>query len=361
MPRPNSFIVNLGPQVHGGPGFASIDGRNPDRLLDFSTCCNPYPPPAAIRRSLRTCEINRYPDPEAMEFIKTLACKLEVDPSNIIAGSGSTELIRMTAIAYFNHTSIIILPSPTYGEYELACRLVNAGIVNYPLHQDNGFSFNAGDFIDFARPFNPSGIFICNPNNPTGQYISKEEIKDIIDAFPEALITIDEAYISFTANRWNSLSLINKNNLIILRSMTKDFALAGLRVGYAVAHRQIIEILKKVRPPWNICSTAQNAGTASLKCDDYLTKCCRFIEKSRDYLIRSLTGLGYSIPPTSTNFFLVKTGNATQIGKKLLEMDMLVRDCTSFGLPDYIRIAPRSMHDCQKLVEAFKKLKRESI
>lgn len=360
MPVPNSFIMTLSPQAHGSIGFAAIDRHNPDQLLDFSTCCNPYQPPAVIRRSLRTCEISRYPDPEARQFIKALSCKLEIDSSNIIAGSGSTELIRMVAIAYFNRNSTIILPSPTYSEYELACRLVNADIVKFPLKEESGFTLDAGSFIDFARPFNPSGIFICNPNNPTGQYLSKVDIKDIIDAFPEALIVIDEAYITFTSNRWNSLSLIN-NNLIILRSMTKDFALAGLRLGYAVANRQIIDILKKVRPPWNVSSPAQAAGIAALDCEYYVNNSRKRIQQARNYLIKSLTDLGYSALPTDANFFLVRTGNASKIRRKLIGMGILIRDCTSFGLPDYIRLAPRSMRDCHRLVESFKKLNGELL
>jgi histidinol-phosphate aminotransferase len=356
MPQPKPFIRQLAPPVHGGTGFASIESKQLSRILDFSTCCNPYKPPQIIRKAVANCDLSRYPDPESKLLVKGISSKLGIKTENIIAGSGSTELLRLAAATYFGPDDTVIIPTPTYGEYELSCQAVNTHVVKYTSQEKRGFRLDITGFLNFAHTVSPKGIFICNPNNPTGHYLSRREIELIVSSFPDALIVLDEAYIAFTANAWNSLGLVNYGNLFIVRSMTKDFALAGLRLGYGIASPTIIGTLKKVRPPWNVSSPAQQAGLTALGCDDYMENSCRRIESSKRYLIKSLAGLGYKILDTQTNFFLVRTADATSFRQKLLKKDIMVRDCTSFGLPDYIRIAPLNMNDCRRLVQTMKEM-----
>jgi histidinol-phosphate aminotransferase len=359
MLQPEPHISKIALPVHGGSSFASID--NGRKLLDFSTCCNPYPPPASVRRAVESCDLNHYPDPESLQFISALSRKYGIDRSNIIAGSGSTEVLRLAALAYLNPGATAVISTPAYSEYELACSIVNAQVIKYALAEKTGFRLVAQDFIRQLLPLSPRAIFICNPNNPSGQYLSHHEIESIILAFPSTLVVLDEAYIAFTSNAWQSDALLDHGNVLIVHSLTKDFTLAGLRLGYGIASPPIIQALQKVRPPWNVSAPAQQAGVAALSCDRYLESSCRKIEACKQYLIRSLGGLGYSVLDTRTNFFLVRTGNAAAFKQKLLKKDILVRDCTSFGLPAFIRIAPRSMPDCRKLVQAIKEIKGTEI
>lgn len=354
MPQAKPNIQQLLSPVHGSIGFASL--KSTEDILDFSTCCNPYSPPAIIRRAMAGCDIQHYPDPESEQLVHGLSNKLGIKPENIIAGSGSTELLRMIATAYFGEKSTVLLLSPTYGEYETACSIVNARLVKYVLQEKQGFRLDSTDFISFAQPLAPAGIFICNPNNPTGQYLSRPEIENLISALPDTLLILDEAYIAFTPAGWNSLDLLRRGNLVIVRSMTKDFALAGLRLGYAVATQSTINTLKKVRPPWNVSTPAQQAGLAALDCEDYIRKSNLHITECKNYLISAISRLGFTVNHTQTNFFLVRTGHAAAFRQKLLQKNILVRDCTSFGLPDYIRISPRNMSDCRKLVQTMKQL-----
>jgi histidinol-phosphate aminotransferase len=137
--------------------------------------------------------------------------------------------------------------------------------------------------------------------------------------------------------------------------MTKDYALAGLRLGYAIAAEPIIRTLKQVRPPWNVNSVAQKAGIIALKADDYIEECTAKIQESRSFLITELSQLGLEVVPSQTNFFLVRVStSAFEFRQALLHLGILVRDCTSFGLSNYIRIAPRTMPECQKLIGAIK-------
>ena len=169
-------------------------------------------------------------------------------------------------------------------------------------------------------------------------------------------MVIDEAYIAFTEDMWTSTDLVNSGNLVILRSMTKDYALAGLRLGYAISAEPIISVLKRVRPPWNVSAVAQKAGINALSADDYLAECKSRIREARQFLVEGLTNLGLPPLPSQTNFFLVEIGAAAELRQALLRKGILVRDGTSFGLPDYIRLAPRTLPECRQLITAIKEI-----
>jgi len=352
-------IGKLVPATHGGINYSELEklGISPESVLDFSVSINPFGPPPGIEQALSSASIDSYPDCEATELGQSLAKKLSISPDNLLIGSGSTELIRLVVIAYFGAEDSILIPQPTYGDYEVACHLVRTRVLKQPLTEETNFHINITETVDLIRKHQPKGIFLCNPNNPTGQYLSKEEVKQILSAAKDSLVILDEAYIAFTEAAWASLDLVGWGNLVILRSMTKDYALAGLRLGYAVACEPIISILKRVRPPWNVSSVAQKAGIIALNDNTYLKVCGIKIREAKKFLIKELTSLGLSPLPSPTNFFLVKVGNGTGFKQALLKRGILVRDCASFGLPDYVRLAPRSIPECQKLIDTIKRLK----
>jgi len=356
MLRPKPNIDRLVPTTHGGINYLELEksGISPEDVLDFSVSINPFGPPPGIRQALSQASVDRYPDSEATELRLLLARKLGIAPDNLLIGSGSTELIRLVATAYFGPDDLVIIPQPTYGEYEIACHLVGARVLKQPITEKTGFQLNLTEMVDLIRKYQPKGIFLCNPNNPTGQYLPSEAVKEIMLVARHSLVILDEAYIAFTEDTWSSLDLVGWNNLVVLRSMTKDYALAGLRLGYAIATEPIISVLKQVRPPWNVSSVAQAAGVFALKTDGYLEACRIKIKEAKEFLVEGLKGLGLLPLPSQTNFFLVKVGNAARFRQALLRKGILVRDCTSFGLPNYIRLAPRSIAECQRLLTAIK-------
>jgi len=356
--RPRPVIDKLTPCAHGGIDHAELRnlGISPEAVLDFSVSCNPFGAPPGIREALADTLIESYPDSEASELKQLLARKLDTSADNLIIGSGSTELIRLIATAYFEPNDLVIVPQPTYGEYETACHLANAQILKQPVLKAPNFQLDMAEMTNLLQKHRPKAIFLCNPNNPTGQYMSKEKLLRIMSSAQNSLFILDEAYIAFTENAWTSLDLINNSNLVILRSMTKDYALAGLRLGYAIAAESIISALKCVRPPWNVNVIAQKAGILALNADSYIQECGDKIREAKDFLIEELERLGLSPLPSQTNFFLVKVGNATAFRQALLRKSILVRDCTSFGLSEYIRLAPRILPECQKLIESIKEI-----
>jgi histidinol-phosphate aminotransferase len=210
---------------------------------------------------------------------------------------------------------------------------------------------------DRIRTKNPKIVFLCNPNNPTGYYLKKDEFEKILSVASESLVVLDEAYVSFVDQAWLSTGYIEGNNLLVVRSMTKNYALAGLRLGYAVAGEEIISILSRVCPPWNVNAVAQKAGLTVLQSKEYLEKSRKSVSREKKYLVTSLEKLGFVCVPSDANYFLVKVNDAAGFRKRLLVTKrLMVRDCTSFGLPEYIRIAPRYHNQNRQLINAIKEL-----
>jgi len=370
LPRPEIQGVTVCP--HGGIDYAELEtlGIAPQEVLDFSANLNPLGPPPGVMEALSCVSyelseaISHYPDSEACHLRYALAEKLGIKAENILVGNGSTELIRLTALAYFGRGDKVLIIEPTFGEYQVACQIVGASLIKQQLSAENAFLLNIDETIGLIKQHRPKGIFICNPNNPTGRYLSQADFEEILDASKDALVVLDEAYISFVDSHWSSLNLAlhsslraERNNLLVLRSMTKDYALAGLRLGYGVAREEIIVTLRRICPPWNVNALAQKASVVAIKEEGYLKRCQIELREAKKYLIAELSRLGLPPLPSEANFFLVKVGDASRFRHELLKRKMLVRDCSSFGLPQYIRVAPRTLLECQSLVAAIKEVR----
>jgi len=334
-------------------------GLAPEEILDFSVSSNPFPPPTQVREILNTIAIDRYPDSEATELRQCLSKRLGVAPVNLLVGSGSTELIRLIALTYFRRRDPVLILEPTFGEYEVACQIAGSRTFKQWAKAEEGFSPRVEETVSLIRRHHPAGVFICNPNNPTGQYLFRQELEKILDACGDGLLILDEAFVAFVDESWSSGDLVSRGNVIIVRSMTKDYALAGLRLGYAVASQEVIDSLRRVCPPWNVNVVAQKAGVIALRDEGYLEQCKKKIGEAKQFLISELHRIGFTSVPSKTNFFLVKVDNGERFRAALLRHGILVRDCASFGLPEYVRIAPRAMPECQRLIAIIRALKRD--
>jgi histidinol-phosphate aminotransferase len=358
--NPRQEISELRTCVHGGPNFQELEKRGikPDDIIDFSVSSNPFSYPPGVNEAFNRVVIDRYPDSISTKLRQALSEKLLISQDNVLVGSGSMEIIRAVALAYFTRGGKVLILQPTFGEYEVAVLMMGGEMVEQRATEENGFAFDISKAIRTAKKQNIKALFLCNPNNPTGSYLEKDDIKRLLASLPDTLILLDEAYIAFTDNAWDATKLTSIGNLIIIRSMTKDYALAGLRLGYAISSENIIEILSRVVPPWNVNSVAQEAGLVALADDTYLDNCQRKIREAKNYLEDEFRKMGYDYLKSQTNFFIVKVGEATTFRSKLLDFGIIVRDCSSFGLSEYIRIAPRSMSQCRKLIETIQYLRK---
>jgi len=353
--RVKKTAVGLVPCVHGArlSENAFVSGRNADDLLDFSVNLNPLGPPKKVLSGVFQ-HISNYPDNGYPAFKKAAADSLKVLPENIVPGNGSSELIRLFAETVIEPGDKIIIPSPTFGEYEFQCRLFGAEI----------------EYIDYRKvtKVNPRGykaVFLCNPNNPTGNLLWRRDVIDMAKrcALSETFLFVDEAFIELSEPRESIAEMAASNDFIlVLRSLTKTYAMAGLRIGFAVVSSGFAGLLNNARLHWNMNSAASLVGERLLrKNQDYIEKSLGLIRKEREWLTSRLGGIrGFKPYPSDTNFILIDAGNfginSAELTARMLKRGIIIRDCASFGLENHIRVAVRKRSENRKLVDAFSKV-----
>ncbi|MEW5718026.1 MAG: histidinol-phosphate transaminase [Chloroflexota bacterium] len=349
---PRLEIEHLAPVAHGG-----FHSAHADDWIDFSSNVNPYGPSPRVWDALRDVPIGRHPDPRATPLCDTLAEMQNVSARQLIVGNGSVDLIYHLAVAYLRARDRVLIAAPTFGEYAASAAIMGAEIVEYRACAENDFAIDVAALIEQARACDPRFIFLCNPNNPTGKYLARDEVEKILRAFPNALLVLDEAFIRFVADAWDARALLRYDNLLILRSLTKDYALTGLRVGYALASPAMIESIEKVQPPWSVNAFAQAATIAALRDEQHLRDSLAALARAKNDLVNDLTRLGLRVVPSATHFFLVQVALASEFARQLRARKIVVRDGTSWGLPDFVRIATRMPEDNARLAAAIAGLK----
>jgi len=336
------------PVAHGG-----FHSTHADDWLDFSSNVNPYGPSPRVWDALRDVPIGRHPDPRATPLRDALAERHDIDARQLIVGNGSIELIYHLAVAYLRANDRVLIVAPTFGEYAASAMMMGARRVEYRARPENDFAIDVDALVAQARALRPRVLFVCNPNNPTGTYLARDDIEKILRACDDTLVVLDEAFVRFVANAWDARDLLRYDNLLILRSLTKDYALTGLRVGYALASAAIIESLEKVQPPWSVNAFAQAATLTALDDEQHLRDSLAALARAKIALVNDLTRLGLRVVPSTTHFFLVQVESAAEFARHLRARKIVVRDGTSWGLPNFVRIATRTPEENARLVEAI--------
>ena len=343
------------PASHGG----KYGTKNPNpQMIDFSSNVNPLGCHPGVKRYLKKQLdlISEYPDPNSSDLRVNLAWFTGIRKKQIVVGNGATEIIYNFCKTFLNKKTNVLIPIPTFSEYEVSAKLCECKISFF---KTMNLSKNLQKFI-MKIPRNGC-IFICNPNNPTGVLIKKKEMLKIISAAKKksSLVFIDETFIELVPESNESLIKYIKNyeNLFILRSLTKSFGLAGIRIGYGVSNSQIIDLLQKIKIPWNVSYMAQRAASAAICYHPFLEKTCKLIKKEKDFISSNLAkSKKFTCYNSSTNFILVKTKIKSRLlQKKLQRKKILIRDCSTFrGLnQNYIRIAVKTRKENIKLVKAL--------
>jgi L-threonine-O-3-phosphate decarboxylase len=339
------------PVVHGG----HHSNLPREALLDFSANINPFGPTPRIWEAMQQVTIGQHPDPRAAGLRHALAEYHDVDPAALLVGNGAVELIYLLAVAYVRPGDRVLIVTPTFGEYAQAVAIMGADVVNYPTPPDRSVSvaLELDTLVRTVQHTSPRLLFLCNPNNPTGTSHPRAVVETLLAAAPDTLLVLDEAFVNFAPGHWRATSLRPHPNLLILRSMTKDYALTGLRVGYAIGAPDVIATLEKVQPPWSVNALAQEAARVALEDDNYLQRTLAALATASSDLRDTLHQRGFAPLPSAVHFFLLPVGSATDTARWLLNRGILVRDTTSFGLPAHIRIAARQAADNARLVDAL--------
>jgi len=310
----------------------------------------------AIKKALKN--LNRYPDGSCFYLKERLKEFLGVTSDMLVIGNGSNEIIELLIRTFLRKGDEAIFGEPSFAVYPLATQAAGVKPVGVPLKD---FTI---DLTGMAERITDRTkiIFIANPNNPTGTIVKDAELKNFMDRVPEGVIVcIDEAYREFVGSPEfpDSMRYVREGRtVIVLRTFSKIYGLAGLRVGYGIAHPTMIDYLNRVRQPFNVNSLAQVAATAALDDTGHVEKVKKNNARSLKYLFRELKKLKYRCVPTEANFFLIRAGDGDAYYNALLKEGVIVRPMKSYGMDEYIRVTVGTLKENRRFIETLKRVKQ---
>ena len=349
---------------HGGRIFdiARQLGVSPGDILDFSASINPLGIPASVRQAVLNAleQAVHYPDSNATELRQALALHHGLTPEQFCIGNGSTELIYLLPRLLEGGRKRALLIVPTFSEYGNALRQAGWEVAQFALSIDDGFSIPLGALAERVRE-GYDLLVLCNPGNPTGRLYRRDEVAAVADLCRTqgVFLVLDEAFMDFCEEESAKHSGAARESVLILRSMTKFWALPGLRLGYAMASAPVVARLAAIRPPWSVNHLAQAAGQAALADHDYQLRTLSGTASARAAMAAGLASLpGVQVFPAAANYLLVRLPGhltAPALQSRLLGRRILVRDCSSFqGLGErFVRLAVRGNGENALLLAAM--------
>jgi histidinol-phosphate aminotransferase len=350
-------LNNIKPYTPGKPLWEVQKELLLSRVIKLASNENPLgPSPNAIEViSNSITSLNRYPDAHAVELKTAIASCLSLSTEQLIITNGADELITLISETYLEPEDEIIVPSPSFSEYDFGAHLMGAKVVPVPL--DDDYQFNI-DMILSAVTNYTKLVYICSPNNPTGTYLPKFMLDELLKSLPNhILVVFDSAYSHFATKEdyTNGLEYVRSGYpIIVLQTFSKIYGLAGLRVGFGAAPENIIESIVHVKEPFNVNSIAQAAATAAITDEEHVELSKQVNTEGRKQLYQALNEFGLQYTESMSNFVLVKFGtDAKEIYQQLLAHGVIVRYGDTWGLPEHIRISIGTPEENTILIEAI--------
>jgi len=328
-------------------------GIDPAEIIKLASNENPLGPSLKAARAMRAALENAhlYPDGSGVSLCKAIAAKLGLATENIILGNGSNEVIEFLGHAFLNPGDDVVTFQYAFIIYKLLATAFSVRTIETPCpdyQQDLEATLNA--ITPKTRL-----IFIPNPNNPTGTLVSQRAIDRFMSRVPENIVVVfDEAYFEFLDDPPDTLQYVHEErNVVVLRTFSKIHGLAGLRIGYAVARPDVIEVLHKTRQPFNVNSVAQAGALAALNDDAHLRETKRVIDEGRVYLQKQFSVMQIPFVPAVANFVMLNVGDGCAVFEKLLRRKIIVRPLKGYGLTEWVRISVGTMEQNKKLIAAL--------
>jgi histidinol-phosphate aminotransferase len=339
-----------------------VPGEQPklSQLIKLNTNESPYgPSPKALAAiaAANTEALRLYPDPNSDALKQSIAKLHGLTANQVFVGNGSDEVLAHVFLGLLKHEHPILFPDITYSFYPVYCKLYGISFDNIPLSDD--FSISVADYLKKNNGRN-GGIIFPNPNAPTGRALPLKDIETLLESNQDSVVVIDEAYVDYGTE--SAIALVDQYpNLLVTRTLSKSYALAGLRVGYAVGHPDLIEALERVKNSFNsypIDKLAMAGAIAAIEDQDYLKKISQAVIKTRENLIQSLNTLGFETIPSSANFIFTKhpKHDAAVVAAKLREKHIIVRHFKLPRIDQYLRITIGTDEQCDELVKAIKEI-----
>jgi len=354
-------VKNIKPYVPGKPideVKRELGLKDVIKLASNENSFGPSPKAiSAIKRSLK--DLNRYPDANAFYLKKKLAKSLGVKTENIVVSNGSDEIIVLCCRAFLEPGDEVIISDPTFPIYKIASQAQGAKIKFIPL-KDMRYDLAAKKKAITKKT---KIIFIANPDNPSGTFVTRKEIEKFLDGIrDDVLIFFDEAYKEFGEYSQgevfpDTLKHLKRKNIIITRSFSKAYGLAGLRIGYGISSPQVISYLDRIREPFNVNSLAQAAAVAALDDTKFLRKTLKMVEKGKRFIYKELDRMGLKYVKSATNFMLIdlKT-DGKEVFRKLLKKGIIVRDMEVWGFKTFIRLTIGTPGENKKFIKALEEV-----
>jgi histidinol-phosphate aminotransferase len=350
------YILSLKPYVAGKPLEELEREFGIKDAVKLASNENPLGPSPMALEVIRHCaeNLHRYPNSGSYDLCQHLARKLNIKCENIVLGNGSDDLIAMLARVLLQPGDEAVLPEPSFLFYEIVIQSSGAVPVGVPLKSE---TTDLDGMLDRIGP-KTRLVFVNNPHNPTGSLITKQALDAFVEALPANIVlVIDEAYIEFVKDSRcpNSIDYLNSDQTVVgLRTFSKAYGLAGLRIGYGMMPAYFAKLLHRVRQPFNVNSLAQAAAIAALEDQDFLEKTVRLVNDEMDFIYNALDELDIHYYRSSANFLLIQLNkNADDIFEDLLRQGVIVRSMSSYGYSDCIRVSVGNHHENVRFLTAL--------
>ncbi len=360
MVRQRNTVNTLSPYIPGKPISEVQRELGIERVIKLASNENPLGNSPAATKAVQDWSKNMaiYPDGNCTDLRNVLSKKLGITPEQLLFGSGTDQVIEIIAQTYINPGDNSIMGYPSFPRYETVVKVMDGEAIEVPLTGDYRIDLDA-----FLERINDRTkiIWLCNPNNPTGTMITEEEQRAFIEKVPrDVLIILDEAYYEYARGGEypDSIKLLDEfDNLLILRTFSKAYGLAGIRVGYAISNQDIIGYINRVRGPFNTNAAAQVAAIAALNDQDFINHSIETNNQGKEYLYAAFKEMELDYIPTYANFMMVKTNvPSQQIFKALLKKGIIIRSGDIFGMDDWIRVTIGTMEENQIFIQALKEV-----
>ena len=327
-----------------------------NEIIKLASNENPLgPSPAALAAMQKVlANLNLYPDGNAFYLKQKLAEKLGVAPANLVLGNGSNEIIEFVGHAYFAPGVDVVVSQFCFAIYPLVAKMMGANVITVPAKN------HGHDLPAMLKAITPQTrvVFVANPNNPTGTLAPREEVIQFVNDVPDhVLLVMDEAYVEFLDDPVDLVSLVRlgaRENLLMMRTFSKIFGLAGLRIGYGIGHPDLIAALEKIRQPFNINSIAQAGALAALDDAEHMHKTRENNARGLDFFYRAFRDLKLEYVPSSANFILVRVGEGQRVFEAMQKQGVIVRPMGGYQLPEWIRISVGTPKENERGLNALK-------
>jgi len=361
--RPQRGLDEIRPYVPGKPIEEVKREYGLEDVIKLASNENPLGPSpkalAALEKTLR--EVHLYPDGQGYYLRRAIADHLDVAPEQVIIGNGADGVIVQTCLAYLDDGDEVVVGRSSFPVYDIYTHVMRARLVKVPLKDYRLDLKGMAEAITDRTKI----VFVCNPNNPTGTIVTADEVEGFLAEVPErVLVVFDEAYYEFVESLEypDTLRYVRegRRNVMVVRTFSKVYGLAGLRLGYGVAHLDVLAPLWRVKEPFAVNRLAQVAGIAALEDEEFVRRTVEVNREGRHYLYQAFDRLGLFYVESHTNFVLVRIGpEAREVAERLLRRGVIVRPCTGYDLPEFLRITVGSPDQNARLIAALEEVLAE--